>query len=217
MFFQNIPVFRSAYFPKKLFSFFSKTLDLQVRFAHPPMPHRSSSLSCSGVTHGLFGSDSALRCWNQNAHASGSLRSPYDAAPKCFFKTFRCSGRLIFRKSFSAFSPKRSTFRFASLSLRWAGEASLPPAPLSPAPEERERTGRRKAHSTGWEKKPRTPPKAALCGRAADAGTAKPGARFACAGFARAGWEAPRGSGGAAAPPVCPAAGAAGQRLTGGR
>ena len=29
MFFQNIPVLRSAYFPKKLFSFFSKTLDLQ--------------------------------------------------------------------------------------------------------------------------------------------------------------------------------------------
>ena len=180
-------------------------------------PHRSSSLSCSGVTHGLFGSDSALRCWNQNAHAPGSLCSPYDAAPKCFFKTFRCYGRLIFRKSSSAFSPKRSTSRFASLSLRWAGEASLPPAPLSPAPEERERTGRRKAHSTGWEEKPRAPPKAALCGRAADAGTAKPGARFACAGFARAGWEAPRGSGGAAAPPVCPAAGAAGQRLTGGR
>ena len=35
MFFQNIPVLRSAYFPKKLFSFFSKTLDLQVRCAHP--------------------------------------------------------------------------------------------------------------------------------------------------------------------------------------
>ncbi len=28
-------MFRSAYFPKKLFSFFSKTLDLQVRCAHP--------------------------------------------------------------------------------------------------------------------------------------------------------------------------------------
>ena len=35
MFFQNIPVLRSAYFPKKLFSFFSKTLDLQVRCANP--------------------------------------------------------------------------------------------------------------------------------------------------------------------------------------
>ena len=110
--------------------------------------HRSSSLSCSGVTHGLFGSDSALRCWNQNAHAPGSLRSPYDAAPKCFFKTFRCYGRLIFRKSSSAFSSKRSPFRFASLTLRWAGEASLPPAPLSPAPEKAE-TDRRQSPSAG--------------------------------------------------------------------
>ena len=32
---RDIPVFQSAYFPKKLFSFFSKTLDLQVRCAHP--------------------------------------------------------------------------------------------------------------------------------------------------------------------------------------
>ena len=32
---RTAPVFRSAYFPKKLFSFFSKTLDLQVRCAHP--------------------------------------------------------------------------------------------------------------------------------------------------------------------------------------
>ena len=170
MFFQSIPVLRSAYFPKKLFSFFSKTLDLQVRFALPTMPHRNIFSRHSGVMVGLFS-----------------------------------------EKALQLFSSKRSASRFASLSLRWAGEASLPPAPLSPAPEKRERTGRRKAHSTGWEEKPRAPPKAALCGRAADAGTAKPGARFACAGFARAGWEAPRGSGGAAAPPVCPAAGAAGQ------
>ena len=47
----------------------TKTLMLQARFAHPPMPHRN-----------------------------------------VFFKTFRCYGRLIFRKSSSAFSPKRSTF-----------------------------------------------------------------------------------------------------------
>ena len=84
----------------------------------------------SGVTHGLFGSDSALRCWNQNAHAPGSLRSPSDAAPKCFFKTFRCYGRLIFRKSSSAFSPKRSTFRFASLTLRCRTEMPLQDIPV---------------------------------------------------------------------------------------
>ena len=40
MFFQNIPVFRSAYFPQRVHSTLcSKTLDLQVRSAHPPMPH----------------------------------------------------------------------------------------------------------------------------------------------------------------------------------
>ena len=55
MFFQNIPVLRSAYFPKKLFSFFSKTLDLQVRFALPTMPHRNVFSKLSGVPLGLFG------------------------------------------------------------------------------------------------------------------------------------------------------------------
>ena len=32
------------------------------------------------------------------------------SAPNQLFELLRCSGRLIFRKSFSAFSPKRSTF-----------------------------------------------------------------------------------------------------------
>ena len=32
----------------------AQTLDLQVRFAHPPMPHRIGFSSCSGVPHGLF-------------------------------------------------------------------------------------------------------------------------------------------------------------------
>ena len=85
MFFQNIPVLRSAYFPKKLFSFFSKTLNLQVRFAHPPSAHRTSSSSCSGVPHGLFGSGSAPRCLLRNAHASGSLRSPSGGRGKLRF------------------------------------------------------------------------------------------------------------------------------------
>ena len=34
---------------------FSETLMLQVRSAHPPSPHRTSSSSCSGVPVGLFG------------------------------------------------------------------------------------------------------------------------------------------------------------------
>ena len=33
---------------------FSETLMLQVRSAHPPSPHRTSSLSCSGVSVGLL-------------------------------------------------------------------------------------------------------------------------------------------------------------------
>ena len=50
MFFQNIPVLRSAYFPKKLFSFFSKTLNLQVRFAHPPMGGGSFAPPCTPLS-----------------------------------------------------------------------------------------------------------------------------------------------------------------------
>ena len=55
MFFQNIPVFRMAYFTiKPYYGLISKTLMLQVRSAHPPMPHRISSSSCSGVSVGFF-------------------------------------------------------------------------------------------------------------------------------------------------------------------
>ena len=50
MFFQNIPVLRSAYFPKKLFSFFSKTLDLQVRFALPTMGGGSFASPCTPLS-----------------------------------------------------------------------------------------------------------------------------------------------------------------------
>ena len=61
----------------------------------------------------------------QNARPPGSLRSPSDAAPKCFFKTSRCSGRLIRQAETLELQPLRG--------LRWAGGASLPPAPPSPA------------------------------------------------------------------------------------
>ena len=51
----DIPVFRSAYFPKRVHrTLFSKTHDLQVRFAHPPSPHRNLLSEGSGVPHGLF-------------------------------------------------------------------------------------------------------------------------------------------------------------------
>ena len=55
------------------------------------------------------------------------------SAPKCFFKTFRCYGRLIFRKSFSAFSPKRSTSsRFAAFGGRGKLRSPLHPSLLPP-------------------------------------------------------------------------------------
>ena len=78
MFFQNIPVLRSAYFPKKLFSFFFKTLDLQVRFAHPPTPHRNAPSRHSGVTSGLLAS--------LNARTPAAARPPMGGgsfAPPC--------------------------------------------------------------------------------------------------------------------------------------
>ena len=80
-FFQKVPVFRMAYFAQKSHrDFCSKTLMLQVRFAHPPncapsyrffvlflsayfpSAHRNLLSEGSGVPHGLFSSDSALRC-----------------------------------------------------------------------------------------------------------------------------------------------------------
>ena len=193
--FQAAPVFRSAYSasrntrPSAAFAasieahcaFSSKTLMLQVRFAHPPnpapstrlfsisrrsglmaplckgscpassrteglspwgrgqgegarsplpqSPHRTSSSSCSGVSLGLFGKpkrssfsrirglhQSTLCFFFQNAHASGSLRSPSVSTPKPSFRRFRCSAWLIQLRQRTALSPlKRSCFsRFAA-------------------------------------------------------------------------------------------------------
>ena len=54
-FFQKVPVFRMAYSaPTAHCAVSSETLMLQVRCAHPPMPHRTGSSSCSGVPYGLF-------------------------------------------------------------------------------------------------------------------------------------------------------------------
>ena len=154
---RDIPVFRMAYFTiKPYYGLISKTLMLQVRSAPPPMPHRNvfskhpgvplglfsdsapTHLRCAGVPLGLFGkpkrsSFSRVRglhqaiLWPllQNARPPGSLRSPSDAAPKYFFKTFRCSARLIRQAETLELQPLRG--------LRWAGGASLPPAPPSPA------------------------------------------------------------------------------------
>ena len=60
----------------------SETLMLQVRFAHPPPAHRTSSSSCSGVPVGFFFEKAMLWPFLQNARPSGSLRSPYGGRGK---------------------------------------------------------------------------------------------------------------------------------------
>ena len=48
-------------------------------------------------------------------------------APKRLFKPFRCYGRLIFRKEYTVlFAPKRSTSRFAALTLRVTSHRNVP-------------------------------------------------------------------------------------------
>ena len=109
MFFQNIPVFRSAYFPiphrptfgapvfrsaysasrnarasaafaasiKPYYGLCSKALDLQVRSAHPPMPHRNVFPKHSGVPLGLFGKPKRSSSSRFAAFGGrGELRSP---------------------------------------------------------------------------------------------------------------------------------------------
>ena len=73
---QDIPVFRMAYSaPTAHRSVSSETIVLLVRCAHPPMPHRTSSSSCSGVPVGLF-SEKALQLFLQNARPSAAMRLP---------------------------------------------------------------------------------------------------------------------------------------------
>ena len=72
------PVFRSAYFPQRVHSTLcSKTLDLQVRSAHPPMPHRNDPSGHSGVPLGLFGKPKRSSSSRFAAFGGrGELRSP---------------------------------------------------------------------------------------------------------------------------------------------
>ncbi len=62
-----------------------------------PSSHRNVFSKHPGVPHGLFYDQAILWLDLQNAHASGSLRSPSDAAPNQLFELLRCFGRLIFR------------------------------------------------------------------------------------------------------------------------
>ena len=84
-----------------------------------PTAHRNAPSEHSGVPHGLFGSDSAPRCLLRNAHASGSLRSPSGGRTEMLLRNIPVFRSAFFRKGHAmACSPKRSTFRFASLTLR---------------------------------------------------------------------------------------------------
>ena len=97
------PVFRSAYSASRNArasaafaasieahcAFSSKTLMLQVRFAHPPSAHRNLLSEGSGVPHGLF-------C---------------NSAPNRLFKPLRCSGRLIRQAETLDLQPLRGLHR----------------------------------------------------------------------------------------------------------
>ena len=75
---RDIPVFRMAYFTiKPYYGLISKTLMLQVRSAHPPMPHRNVFSKHSGVPVGLFGKPKRSSSSRFAAFGGrGELRSP---------------------------------------------------------------------------------------------------------------------------------------------
>ena len=61
-----------------------------------------------------------LKGFPLGVRGKGRVKLSPVSAPNQLFKLLRCSGRLIFRKSHLAFSTKRSTSRFAVLTLRTA-------------------------------------------------------------------------------------------------
>ena len=123
-----------------------KTLMLQVRFARPPMPHRNAPSEHSGVPMGggsfvppLLRTEPALRA----APVFWSAYFPIPHRP-----TF---GAPVFRSAYSAsrnarasaasrppsshtmlFSPKRTCFRFAALTLRVQGSHKAALVSLAP-------------------------------------------------------------------------------------
>ena len=75
------PVFRMAYSaPTAHCAVFSETLMLQVRFAHPPIPHRTGSSSCSGVPVGLLSYLRAIPPFGALAFRSAYWLSPHHPA-----------------------------------------------------------------------------------------------------------------------------------------
>ena len=119
-------LFRSAYFPSPHRIGFSSCSGVPHGLFFDSAPNRLfKPLRCSGrlirqaetldlqPLRGLH--RSTLCFFFQNAHASGSLRSPSVSAPKPSFRRFRCSAWLIQLRQRTALSPlKRSCFsRFA--------------------------------------------------------------------------------------------------------
>ena len=75
------PVFRMAYSaPTAHCAVSSETLMLQVRCANPPMPHRTSSSSCSGVPVGLLSYLRAIPPFGALAFRSAYWLSPHHPA-----------------------------------------------------------------------------------------------------------------------------------------
>ena len=114
----------------------SETLMLQVRCANPPMPHRTSSPSCSGVSVGLLATSAPSRLsarW-RSVRLIGCLRTipPYGvlAFRSAYWlrQTLELQSLRDLRQAqtpnssrFATYGKlKRSTFRFAPLILRTA-------------------------------------------------------------------------------------------------
>ena len=131
----------------------------------PLSPHRNAPSGHSGVPHGLFYDQAILWLDLQNAHAPGSLRSPSDAAPECFFKTSRCSARLIFRFRTDPPSMRRCSARLIrqaeTLELQprsrpsvGGGSFAPPCTPLSRRPPDTGRTASKAPLEGSWRAAP---------------------------------------------------------------
>ena len=133
---------------------------------HSGVPHGLFSdsapthLRCAGVPLGLFGkpkrsSFSRVRGLHQailwldlqNAHAPGSLRSPSDAAPECFFKNIP-----VFRSAYSASRNARPPA--ASRPSVGGGSFAPPCTPLSRRPPDTGRTASKAPLEGSWRAAP---------------------------------------------------------------
>ena len=133
-----------------------------------PSSHRNVFSKHPGVPHGLFYDQAILWLDLQNAHASGSLRSPSDAAPECFFKTSRCSARLIFRFRTDPPSVRRCSARL----IRQAETLELQPRSRPPSSHTMAFSPKRSTFSrfAAYEREPRVTPQSAAAASSPYAG-----------------------------------------------